>query len=455
MNFTTPIVIGLECHVELDTVTKLFCPCKKSNASPNSSTCPTCLGHPGSKPVFNKKVLEYALKLCLALKCEIAPELIFSRKSYFYPDMAKNYQITQYEMPLATGGHLNLESGKEINLERIHIEEDPAALIHKIGYCLVDYNRSGNPLLEIVTKPEFSSPEEARDFLNQLIITLKYLGIFNPEKNIIKADANISIKESNYTRVEIKNISGFKQIEKALFYEVDRQKENPTSIVQETRGWDPQKAITISQRLKETEADYGYVIDTDLVPIEITDKILKTIQDELPELAGLKHEKFKTLGVRGENAKIISKDKHLAALLEILARELDPEFAAKWIRREILKIVKYHKKKVQDLNPEGITKILKAAEQKKITDKITQQLLEKYIVEPFDVEKEIAASGVLEDTTKITQFCNEANKENPKAVEDYKKGEEKSFNFLVGKVMQKTKGKANPPTIKEILFESI
>ncbi|MEM3126670.1 MAG: Asp-tRNA(Asn)/Glu-tRNA(Gln) amidotransferase GatCAB subunit B, partial [Candidatus Woesearchaeota archaeon] len=222
------IKIGLEIHIGLNTESKMFCGCPAQGEDiPNTNVCPVCLGHPGSKPVFNKKVLEYALKLCLALECEVAKSVLFSRKSYFYPDLSKNYQITQYEAPLGTKGKLKLKSGKEIRIARIHMEEDPASLVHpesieRSKYVLIDYNRSGTPLLEIVTEPDLSSPEEAREFMNKLVTILGYLEIFDIEKNVIKADINVSIKESNFTRAEIKNVTGFKEIENAIFYEVSR-----------------------------------------------------------------------------------------------------------------------------------------------------------------------------------------------------------------------------------------
>ncbi|MBI2652073.1 Asp-tRNA(Asn)/Glu-tRNA(Gln) amidotransferase subunit GatB [Candidatus Woesearchaeota archaeon] len=296
--FTSNIVIGLEIHIELDTKTKLFCSCPtKGSEEPNTRTCETCLGMPGSKPVLNKKSVEFALKLCLALNCEISPELIFSRKSYFYPDMSKNYQISQYEMPLGRNGKLRLRNGKEIGITRVHIEEDPASLIHPVGlkesqYVLVDYNRSGNPLVEIVTEPDLTSPEEAREFMKQLITVLNYLEIFDINEGIIKADANVSIKESDYTRIEIKNITGFKEIERALVYEVNRQKEeikHHKKIEHETRAWDSEKGITFSLRKKETEEDYGYIIDTDLTVVEITDKLISDVKKNMPELA---HDKY-------------------------------------------------------------------------------------------------------------------------------------------------------------------
>ena len=313
MKFTSDIVIGIEVHLELATDTKLFCGCATHGTDePNTRTCEVCLGHPGSKPVLNKKALQYALRLCLALGSKISPSLIFSRKSYFYPDMAKNYQISQYEIPLGEKGSLNLDSGKKIGITRVHMEEDPAALIHPAGmagstYVLVDYNRSGDPLCEVVTEPELTSPEEARNFMKQLITVLTYLDIFDVNRCIIKADANISIKESGYKRVEIKNITGFKEIERALKYEVERQKQEVDSIAQETRAWDSEKGMTIAMRKKEVEEEYGYIIDPDLVKIEITKDMLKEVEESMPELAQEKVQKFvKKHKITEEDAKVLA-----------------------------------------------------------------------------------------------------------------------------------------------------
>ena len=234
MKFDSDVVIGLEIHISLLTNTKLFCGCKNSNldsdAAPNTFVCPICLGHPGSKPVVNKKVIEYAMKLCEAAGSELAKNVVFSRKSYFYPDLSKNFQTTQYELPIGEGGEIELPSGKKVKLTRIHIEEDPAALVHAGSSVatsestLIDYNRSGNPLCELVTEPDMQSPEEAREFLKTLIGMLNYLEIFDIKKCTIKADANVSVKESGYIRAEIKNIGSFKDIERALEYEIERQR---------------------------------------------------------------------------------------------------------------------------------------------------------------------------------------------------------------------------------------
>lgn len=464
MKFTSDIVIGLEVHAEAATNSKMFCSCPTHGSDePNSRTCPVCLGMPGSKPVLNKKALEYALKLCLALNCKVSPELIFSRKSYFYPDMAKNYQISQYEIPLGKDGKLRLKN-KTVGITRVHMEEDPAALVHPAGmqkssFVLVDYNRSGDPLIEIVSEPELTSPEEAREFMNQLITILEYLEIFDINRCVLKADANISIKESGYTRAEVKNITGFKEIERALKYEVERQKKEASEgkkIARETRGWDSEKGITFSLRTKETEEDYGYIIDPDLVRIEITKELLEKTKKEMPELAEEKLEKFiKKHKIAEDTAQILSKDKKMAEMFEKVAVAVNPDLASKWIRRELARVLNYNKKTLDNVELQAIHLIdlLKLVESKKITDTIAQKILEKLIEKPFDVNEYVKKEKLeaLSDTKAIEKLCKEAIEENPDVVEDYKKGNEKSFNFLIGQVMKKSKGKATPKEVNEII----
>ena len=467
--FKSNTVIGLEVHIELNTNTKLFCGCPTTgNEEPNTRTCEVCLGHPGSKPVLNEKAVEYALKLCLALNCKVSKELIFSRKSYFYPDMAKNYQITQYEIPLGQKGKLKLKEGKDIGITRVHMEEDPAALIHPSGmresaYVLVDYNRSGNPLLEIVTEPELESAEEARDFMKQLITILSYLKIFDVNEGIIKADANVSIKDSSYVKQEVKNITGFKEIERALNYEIERQKEQVKEgkkLQQETRSWDSEKGITFLLRKKETEEDYGYILDSDLVKTEITKENLDEVKKQMPELAHDKIKKFVTKHkIKQEDAEIISAEKELAELFEKVAEEIDPILAAKWLRRELTRVLHYNKKSLHEveMDEKHMIQLLKLVENKKITDTVAQKLLEKLIEKPFDVDEYVRKEnlGAVSDTKQLEKYCKEAIEENPKAVEDYKNGEEKALNFIVGQVMRKTKGKASPKEVNEIIKKLI
>jgi aspartyl-tRNA(Asn)/glutamyl-tRNA(Gln) amidotransferase subunit B len=471
MKFDSNIVIGLEIHLELNTNTKLFCSCSRKKIEgeiPNSRTCPTCLGMPGSKPVLNKKAVDFALKCAIALNCDIAPELIFSRKSYFYPDMPKNYQITQYEVPLGKGGNLNLSTGENIALKRVHMEEDPGALVH-IGdikqspYVLVDYNRAGNPLIEIVTEPELRSPEQARDFMKQLITIVEYLDIFNMQQGIIKADANVSIKEANYSRVEIKNITGFKEIEKALDYELIRQRHEVNEgkhIKVETRGWDADKGITYSLRTKESEEDYGYIIDPDLVVTEITKDWIDKIKAKMPELAEAKLKKFlEDHKIEETTAKVIAKDKKLAELYEDVVEEIDQHLASKWIRRDLARVLRYHKKSLKEsgITSKNMISLLKLINNGSITDSVGQQILEKMCHEIFDVKEYVERQGlgVIEDTKRLENLCKEAIDESPQAVAEYKNGKERALHFVVGKVMKKARGKAKPDHVLEILKKFI
>ncbi len=465
MTFKSDIIIGIEVHVQLDTDSKLFCGCPTQGSDePNTRTCVTCLGHPGSKPVVNKKAVEYAIKMALATKSKISKELIFSRKSYFYPDMSKNFQISQYEIPLSTGGEIMLKTGKKIRLTRIHMEEDPAALVHPAGmqkssFVLVDYNRSGNPLIEIVTEPDMGGPNEAREFMKQLINILNYLKIFDVEKCIIKADANISIKESDYTRVEIKNITGFKEIERALNYEVLRQKNEigeRRKIVPETRAWASEKGITFSLRQKEVEEEYGYIIEPDLTKIELKKEWIKKIAANMPELAHEKVNKFiSTHNIKREDAEIIAAEKDMAELFEKVAEEIDPTLAAKWLRRELTRVLNYNKKTLKEveIDEKHVIDLLSLVESKKITETTAQKLMEQLIEKPFDVNKYVKKKGLtaVSDKNAIEKFCKESVEENKAAIEDYKKGNEKALHFIVGAVMRKSKGKADPKEVNEII----
>lgn len=465
MKFNSDIVIGMEVHVQLDTDSKLFCSCPtQGTIEPNTRTCVTCLGMPGSKPVVNKKAVEYAIKLALATKSKLSKELVFSRKSYFYPDMSKNFQISQYEMPLATDGEVMLKDGRKIRLTRIHMEEDPAALVHPSGmqkssFVLVDYNRSGNPLVEVVTEPDMDGPNQARDFMKQLINILNYLKIFDVDRCIIKADANVSIKESGYSRVEIKNITGFKEIERALNYEVLRQKkevEDGKKMVQETRAWDSEKGITFSLRQKEVEEEYGYIIEPDLTKIELKKEWISEIGKDMPELGHEKIKKFVSKHkLTKEDAEIISAEKEMAELFEKVAKEINPLLAAKWLRRELTRVLNYNKKTLKEIeiDENHIIELLKLVENKEITETTAQQLMEKLIEKPFDVKEYVKKQGLsaVSDKKLIEKFCKEAVAENKSAVEDYKKGNEKALHFIIGQVMRKTKGKATPKEVNEIV----
>ncbi len=458
------VMIGLEVHAELSTRSKLFCACARKETSPNTQTCPICLGLPGSKPVLNETALRYALRLAKALKCDIAPNAIFSRKMYFYPDLSKNYQITQFEHPIGHKGEMVFVNGTKISLRRVHLEEDPGALVHPGGsiakspYVLIDYNRSGHPLCEIVTEPVIDSPEQAREFMRILATTLQYLGIYNEQDCILKADANVSIEESGFRRVEVKNIASFKDIQEALEYEIARQRkaiEDKEEIILETRGYDIQKKATFPLRKKESEEDYGYVTDPDLVPTPLA----SFMQEEtIPQLPREKALMLIHKGVSQEDAFVLSADFTLVSLFE----QLDTEavFAAKLVRRDIPRILKYHSLDISVLDTAVLKECVHMFQNKKITERTLQKVLEGYsdalakkrVFSPRDyVQKnDLEAES---DTSFVQNICKQVIKENEKAVQDYKNGNATSLNFLFGLVMRQTKGKADPSTIKEMLEE--
>ena len=336
--------IGIEIHVQLSTKSKVFCSCPTAvSEEPNTNVCETCLGLPGSKPVLNKEALNQAIKVALALNCTIAKETFFSRKNYFYPDLSKNFQITQYEIPIGTKGEF-----EKIRIKRLHLEEDPGALIHKGSTCLIDYNRSGIPLIEIVTEPDFKSPNEVRLFLRKLITMLSYLNVYSRKNEAtMKADANIS---TTGAKVEIKNITGLRDIEKALEYEANVQEKEP-SKKQETKRWDSENQKTAIMRTKETEDDYGYITDSDLPKFEIVKELISQLKSEIPELGLEKSSRFqKQYKLKKEDSEILASEKKLAELFEEVAKKINPELAAKWLIRDLQKIIHYNKTTINEVN---------------------------------------------------------------------------------------------------------
>ncbi len=462
------VLVGFELHLPLDCATKLFCSCPvvSKGTEPNNATCPTCLGMPGSKPVLNKRAVDYAIKLALALNCKIEREIAFSRKTYFYPDMNKNFQISQYEIPLGRNGFVKLNSGKEIRIRRVHLEEDPGALIHEGGihaskYVLVDYNRAGVPLCEIVTEPDISSQEEAKEFLDKLKAIVAYLDIFDVEKFVIKADTNISIKGGE--RVEIKNVTGTKNVEIAINYELRRQKaliESGKKVVRETRGFDEATGATKTLRRKETEADYGFIIDTDLVPTEISEKWESEIRKKLPEFPEEKKQRLmKKFGLREYDAIVIVNNKDLCDLLE-KAAEVDAKIAVRLITRELLGILYYNRLRIKDAQfnvTQEIVKLVRLLKEGKVSEKNAKESLIKGFIDRIPPTQFLEKNKLLMDigekeTEKIVERILKKNK---KAIGDYGKGEEKTLNFLVGLVMKETKGKAEPRIVQKMIKEKI
>jgi len=467
----TEVMIGLETHVQLDTETKLFCGCPNEEADePNTHVCEVCLGHPGSKPRLNKKVLEYAVKTSQALQCSVNEEVFFSRKTYFYPDLSKDYQITQYEVPVGEDGKVEIKVGderKDIGITRLHIEEDPAKTVHEGGdisnskYTKVDYNRSGTPLLEIVTDPDFTSPKEARAYLQQLAQMLEYLGIYFPESSFsLKSDANISIDGGQ--RVEVKNITGTAGIQKALSYEISRQKQlkkRGREITQQTRSYNQNQEITEKLREKETEEDYGYIFDPDLTTQELDQEFREKMRSQIPELP---HEKFKRFseeyGLKDKLIESLVTEPQLADDFETLSESHESDLVASLLTGDLKKVLNYNDKTYSEveLQLDWLKYIVELLEEDQISDRNAEQVLREIVEEPRNPETIVEEQDLLKSgEDEISEFVEEAIDENPDAVEDYNSGDEEAVNFLVGQVMSISQGKADPKSAREKILNEL
>lgn len=461
------VKIGLEIHAYLNTKSKLFCACstKISNEIPNSSCCPVCLGHPGSKPVLNESAVEKAIKVGFALKCKINKDFFFSRKTYFYPDSASNYQITQYEVPIAENGYLKI-GNKKIGIKRAHLEIDPAALIHpkgmgKSSYVLIDYNRSGLPLIEIVTSPDLSSPEEAREFLNQLENILSYLDVLM-DNTTLKVDCNISIDGGE--RVEIKNVSGFAAAQKALEFEIARQikqKEIGQKIVQHTRAFDAENNKTIELRTKETEEDYGYIFDPDLVKISIEEDELDRIKESVPELPQEKIKRFiSEFGLSEYDAKVLCSNLVLGNIFEELVKKgANPKISSNILSREILSILNHDSLEIKDvsLNVDKLFELIDLINKKKVSDKNAKLSLINYISGDKNPPKKYLEENnlLISENIDINSIVAAVIENNKTAVNDYKNGNKKVINFLAGQIMRQTKGSVKIDEVIKILQEKL
>lgn len=465
-----PMMCGLETHVQLPSKTKIFCGCMnaaniKQEREPNTLTCPTCLGMPGSKPRTNEKVIQLAMKAALALNCNITKDMFFSRKTYFYPDMSKNFQTTQFEIPLAKEGYLDIDiegKKKRIRIRRIHMEEDPAKLIHEKNNTLIDYNRAGIPLIEIVTEPDFKNPKEARTYLSKLAQILEYLDLYDSESDAsIKTDANISLMGGE--RVEVKNITGTKDIERALSYEYIRQKnvyKRGSTITQETRGWNQESGTTKLMRTKETEADYGYIFEPDLTEISIDNTLKKETKKALPELPDEKRSRFiKQYKINPKAAEGITSEARLADLFENVAKKIKVDIAASWIGGPLLKTLNYNNLtyKTSGLKEKWIINLLHDFQNNTYSDMITEKILWKMIDDKTDHKTAAKKHGfsAIDNTLDIEKITENIISSNQKAVIDYKNGEEKTLNYLIGQVMKYTKGAIDAKTAKSILIKKI
>ncbi|MEM1671183.1 MAG: Asp-tRNA(Asn)/Glu-tRNA(Gln) amidotransferase subunit GatB [Archaeoglobaceae archaeon] len=467
------VVIGLEVHAQLNKLkSKLFCSCPTDyhKSPPNTHVCPVCLGMPGAMPVINREAIKAAIKVALALNAKIQPMTVFDRKNYFYPDLPKNFQISQYDRPLALGGYVSIESDggeKKILLRRIHIEEDPGKLSYKgsittATYSMIDYNRSGMPLLEIVTEPVIGSPKEARIFLNKLRMILEYLDVFDGElEGAMRVDANISI--AGGSRVEVKNISSFKGVEKALNYEILRQKNLlkwGKSVVRETRHFDEAQEITVSLRSKEEEQDYRYFPEPDL-PVVFTSELIKEVEGTLPEMPEEKRKRLKKqYGITDNYAKVLILDLKMADYFEKVAKLIEPKVAVTWVVDILRGELNYRDwsfyECFEKLKPEEFAKLLKFFLEERITEKGVVEVIRTKLDKGGEIENIIAEKGLFAiPKSEIEKFCREAIQENPKAVQDYLGGKKQALNFLVGQVMKKTRGRADPEETAKIIAKML
>ena len=470
MEFET--VIGLEVHAQLLTDTKIFCGCStKFGGAPNSHTCPVCLGLPGVLPVLNKKVVEFAMKMSLATNCEINKSCSFARKNYFYPDLPKGYQISQFAYPLSEHGYVFLDvegAKKKIGLTRIHMEEDAGKLMHDehnpVSY--VDLNRAGVPLIEIVSEPDMRSPAEAADYLKRLHEILVYLEICdgNMEEGSFRCDANVSIRPKGQkefgTRAELKNMNSFRNVQRALEYEIKRQQyliENGEKIVQETRLWDDASGTSISMRSKEEAHDYRYFPDPDLVPIMIDDAWVEKMRRELPELPTAKRERFiKDYQIPEYDAGVLTADKALAQYYEDVVRICDkPKQASNWVMGDVLRFLNEDKLDIRKcpITAGSLAEMIKLIEEGTISGKMAKEILPAMYKTGKPPQKIIEEKGLVQITDEgaLGKTITAIIAANPAQLADYRGGKEKLFGFFVGQVMKVTQGKANPQMVNELL----
>ena len=470
MDFET--VIGLEVHAQLLTETKIFCSCStKFGGAPNSHTCPVCLGLPGSLPVLNKKVVEYAMRMALATNCTINKSCRFARKNYFYPDLPKGYQISQYAYPLAEHGYILLEvngAQKKIGITRIHMEEDAGKLVHDehnpVSY--VDLNRTGVPLIEIVSEPDMRSPEEAADYLKRLHEILVYLEICdgNMEEGSFRCDANVSIRprgEQNFgTRTELKNMNSFRNVQRALEYEIKRQQyivENGGAIMQETRLWDDAQGITNSMRSKEEAHDYRYFPDPDLVPVVVDGDWMENVRGQLPELPLAKRERFvRDYRIPAYDAGVLTADKALAHYYEeVVALCSSPKAASNWVMGDVMRFLNEDKRDIRDcpISAAALAEMIKLIEDGTISGKMAKEISEEMYKTGKSPRDIIAEKGMIQitDESVLTAAIQKIIDASPQQLKDYRSGKEKLFGFFVGKVMKETQGKANPQLVNNLL----
>ncbi|MBR1700916.1 MAG: Asp-tRNA(Asn)/Glu-tRNA(Gln) amidotransferase subunit GatB [Lachnospiraceae bacterium] len=471
-------VIGLEVHVELATKTKIFCGCSTAfGGAPNTHTCPVCTGMPGSLPVLNRQVVEYAVAVGLATNCSITQHCKFDRKNYFYPDNPQNYQISQLYLPICRNGYVEIETPeddglkrKRIGIHEIHMEEDAGKLIHDDweGSSLVDYNRSGVPLIEIVSEPDMRNADEVIAYLEKLRTTIQYLGASDCklQEGSMRADVNISVREMGAaefgTRTEMKNLNSFHAIMHAIEGERARQIdliESGEKVVQETRRWDDQKGMSYAMRSKEDAQDYRYFPDPDLVPVYISDEWIARVRANQPELREAKMKRYReSFGIPDYDIRIITDSKHMADLFEeTVALGAQPKKVSNWLMVETLRILKEREMDAQDIgfSPKHLAALIALVDQKAITTTVAKEVFEVMFAEDVDPVAYVEEKGLktVNDESELRRTVEQVIADNPQSVADYRNGKEKAIGFLVGQTMKAMKGKADPTGVNKLLKE--
>ena len=467
-------VIGLEVHVELATKTKIFCSCSTEfGGAPNSHTCPVCTGQPGSLPVLNRQVVEYAVAVGLATNCTITQYSKFDRKNYFYPDNPQNYQISQLYQPICRNGSVEIETAngkKNVRIHEIHMEEDAGKLVHDEweDVSIVDYNRSGVPLIEIVSEPDMRSAEEVIAYLETLRQTIQYLGASDCKLNegSMRADVNLSVREVGAkkfgTRTEMKNLNSFKAIAHAIEGERQRQielLEMGRKVVQETRRWDDNKEASHAMRSKEDAQDYRYFPEPDLVPIVVSDEWIARIKARQPELRPQKLERYrKEYDIPEYDAKILTESKHMADMFEAATKLCGkPKKVSNWLMVETMRLLKEHEMDADDIrfSPENLAKLVDLAENGTINSSVAKEVFEVVFEQDIDPEQYVEEKGLksMNDEGELRATIRQIIDANPQAVEDYHNGKQKAIGALVGQTMKATQGKANPGVVNKILKE--
>ena len=463
--------IGLEIHTELKTSQKMFCDCLNDpdEKRPNINVCPICLAHPGALPTINKKAVEKVIQVGLALGSEIPAFSKFDRKNYFYPDLPKGYQISQFDAPLCVGGDLN-----NIRITRIHLEEDTGRLLHNDKSTLVDFNRAGVPLMELVTEPNIKNAEEALGFVKELQLILRYLGVSDAdmEKGQMRCEVNISLSKNEElgTKVEIKNLNSFRAVGESIKYEIERQieaLEREEKIIQETRGWDDVKKKTVSQRIKEESHDYRYFPEPDLPPLDLTKFDLDDLKRDLPELPAKKRERFiKEYGLAAQQVELLIVDRFAGQFFEEAVSEFkiqNPkskfQILYNYLTSDLFGLMTQTKIKYKDLKiaPENFAELINIIEKGEISTRTAKNVLKIMFDTGRDPSEIIESEGLkqISDESGIIEVVKKVISENPKIVEDYKKGKENAIQALIGKAMEQLKGRANPESLKRIIKENL